>query len=300
MKNNIEITKEDLIIDGKVRNRQELIEHLGITNKKLRGMGGYFNILKKYGLEKPSPYHWEVENKKNAIIDFIIKFNNNNKRPPMLKEINQKMKVDRGFIHLQMGGYKKVIKDLGIDYKKQITQSQSFKYSKEELIKMFKDVYRETPSVKKLIRDNRKGKTPFGIDTINTVFGNYTNFITSCGMKLNNDLGQKKKANDGHLVDSHAECEIDNFLHENNIKHDVHVDYKNFIDNLDKKYKMDFLLDDGTFVEYFGLEGYRNYSQKMRKKVDIMEKNNINYIAIYPNDLKRLDDVFKDYIGGVS
>ena len=31
-----------------------------------------------------------------------------------------------------------------------------------------------------------------------------------------------------------------------------------------------------------------------------MEKNNINYIAIYPNDLKRLDDVFKDYIGGVS
>lgn len=54
--------------------------------------------------------------------------------------------------------------------------------------------------------------------------------------------------------------------------------------------------DDGTVVEYFGLMGNKNYEYRVNEKLKIFKKNKIKYIAIYPNDINRLDFLFKDYL----
>lgn len=175
-------------------------------------------------------------------------------------------------------------------------------YTKQEMIDIFKEVFSDLnnpPSQLEVYDLNKKGIFEFTPDNYRHKFGSYSKFLIQSGYNYNKGLySQKYIALDGNICDSKSELKIDEFLHENGLEHRHQVRYSEVIEDFKKSNKCDFLLTDGTIVEYFGLKGQPKYDKKTRKKVDIMEKNNINYIAIYPNDLKRLDDVFKDYIGG--
>jgi len=293
------IAYNDLIIGDKVRSRSELVEHLGISVKKLRNMGGYENILSKYGLERPSIYHYENKKKVDDLTEYVYNFVDNNGRLPMIKEAVKDLGISREFVFRGMGGYKIFLKSLNIEHKKQITQSQSFAYSKEELIEIFKSVYKEPPNVRQLIKDVKNKKICFGINTINTVFISYDEFVFMCGMQPNSTTGQKRYAKDGHLCDSIEESIIDDFLFNNNIEHEVHKKYYEFIQGFNKRYMCDFYLKDGTVVEYFGFINHKIYVDKIRKKVETLKEYNIPYIDIYPKDLSKLDIVFGKYLGGV-
>ena len=125
------------------------------------------------------------------------------------------------------------------------------------------------------------------------------NFLIEAGYDYNKGkYSQKYLTKDGKICDSKSEYKIDEFFHKNGINHKHQPKYKDIIDGFEKLSKADFLLNDGTVVEYFGLVGQPKYDKKVRKKVNVLEKNNIRYIDLYPNDLKKLNEIFKDYVRG--
>jgi len=111
-------------------------------------------------------------------------------------------------------------------------------------------------------------------------FGTWNKAIKAAGFKPHQVLFAKKYiANDGHKCDSLAEKIIDDWLTAKKIPHQKNVFYPN------SKYTTDFKVRD-TFIEFFGLHGeLRIYDQYMRKKLRLIQNNNLKLISIYPKDL---------------
>ena len=298
-KRKIKISYNDLFIGERLKTRDELCEHFGMTYKKLRGMGGYENVIKSFGLEPPSQYAKENERKKEEVKKFVLSFYKENGRNPMVKEIVSNTNVNKEFIMKQLGGYRNFVESLGIKHYKPNTGSHLYGMDKNFFIDTFKNAYKKPPTVSYFLKTREEKGVPFSVDALQSVFGSYVNFILECEMKPNSTMySNKNVSNDGHICDSFSEMEIDDFLFENKISHEHHVKYKKIIKDYKSRMVSDFLLSDGTVVEYFGLIGQPKYDKKVKKKVNVLEKNNIRYIAIYPKDLKELKKVFKDYIGG--
>ena len=90
------------------------------------------------------------------------------------------------------------------------------------------------------------------------------------------------KCNDGHVVRSLSELLIDNYLHQNDIKH-LYEDY--VIRNSSKQYKYDwFLPDKKIYLEFFGYSG-RLYNKRRLEKEKFYFSNHLNMISIVPEDL---------------
>jgi len=62
--------------------------------------------------------------------------------------------------------------------------------------------------------------------------------------------------------------------------------------------RLDWLLADGTIVEFFGLAGKKEYDKKTKWKKKFLKKAGAKTIFLYPKDLKpeRLKKIFKKYI----
>lgn len=104
--------------------------------------------------------------------------------------------------------------------------------------------------------------------------------------------GTQTVAKDGHVCLSLGEKTIDDFLYENNIKHEKEPYYP------EGNYRADFLVD-GIFIEYFGLKGNKDYDKKIKLKQKLCKEHNIKLISIYPNDIisiKKLKNKLKDII----
>ena len=48
-------------------------------------------------------------------------------------------------------------------------------------------------------------------------------------------------------------------------------------------------------MEYFGLMGDARYESKRKKKMEYAEKHGLRLIAIYPQDLKTLEQAFGEF-----
>lgn len=62
----------------------------------------------------------------------------------------------------------------------------------------------------------------------------------------------------------------------------------------------DWLLADGTFVEYAGLTGSEPYDRKMAIKARLAAMVGIELIIVYPSDLARLNTVFAAHLPGMT
>lgn len=131
---------------------------------------------------------------------------------------------------------------------------------------------------------------------VNKLFGSWFHALVESGI-LNEDsqrmvIGTRCLAADGHLCFSLGEKTIDDFLYYNKISHEKEPKYP------DSNYKADFMVED-TFIEYFGLIGYKNYDKKIQLKRDICKKNKIKLIELYPNDIisnKKLKEKLNQFI----
>ncbi len=88
-------------------------------------------------------------------------------------------------------------------------------------------------------------------------------------------------ANDGHMCDSKGEATVDNWLHELNIPHEVHVTYPN------SKKQCDFKVND-IYIEYAGMYNQddtrpiiQRYNCLLKKKLAFIKENNLKYIVVY-------------------
>ena len=105
--------------------------------------------------------------------------------------------------------------------------------------------------------------------------------------------GTMAVASDGHICRSLGELAIDDYLTSAGIAHDTEPPWPQHPElNPKGRQRGDWLLNDGTYVEYAGLTGDEAYDRKMAAKARMAAELGIPLIVVYPSDLHRLDEVF--------
>lgn len=179
-------------------------------------------------------------------------------------------------------------------------QKKTLRYgsiSDDELIKLLRDKFLEigrTP----LSRELKSLSLPSSI-VFSKRFGNYGNACLLAGIPINYGFVNYKKeySKDGILCLSSSELKITNFLFDNKIKYEKEVPYRDILMNDSVgKIKCDWLLFDGSVVEFFGMPKNKRYIKTMEKKKIICKKYKIKLIDIYEKDLNSLKKIFSNYI----
>ena len=130
------------------------------------------------------------------------------------------------------------------------------------------------------------------------IYGSWNNAIKELGYEPHSQKYKKGyfPCKDGHVADSISEMMVDNWLFENNIKHERRKKYPN------SKKDCDFyLIDFDIWLEYFGLANEDEiYDKNIIEKEKIATKNNLKLIGIKHEDsfpkmnlLKKLKNYLK-------
>ena len=103
---------------------------------------------------------------------------------------------------------------------------------------------------------------------------------------------------DGHIVKSHVERDIDNYLFRNNIPHAYESTYD--VDGTpEHEFRPDFYLPNylgegkDVYIEYFGMKGTKDGDKKFNYKMPIYKRDNATVICLYPQDDSRIESVLK-------
>lgn len=179
----------------------------------------------------------------------------------------------------------------------QNTQPSYENITKDELIMMLANFF------------NEKGRTPFKEELGNdgfpsyfaftNNFGNYSSACILAGIPINTGLFRGKicYSKNGDKCYSAAEKRITDFLIDNNIYYEKEVFYSDiFKDESVGKIRCDWILNDYSVVEYFGLSKFEEYKKKMEIKRELCYFHNVNLIEIFENDLNNLDNIFFSYL----
>jgi hypothetical protein len=129
-------------------------------------------------------------------------------------------------------------------------------------------------------------------------FGNWLKSLTLAGVlndgHIKTSRGIQCLANDGHLCLSLGEKAIDDWLSNHKVAHEKESLYP-FDENLNpnKLSRVDWKIGN-IFIEYAGLMGEVEYANKIERKKQLSEKNDLHLIIIEPADLFGLDEILKD------
>jgi|GEM_PF-3613903 len=277
--------------------QREIYENGILSQYTLKKHGGYENLLRELGYEYPKwrAEDWTKEEMKQAFLDIYTG------KSPSIEQVYEDYKLGKlpfnmFVIRRKFGTLNAFAKYCGLE----LNAYSVHYYTKGEIKELFLERYDITdipPQQLEVDEDYRSGDFKFSADMLGNKFGSYNKFLKYCGFEVfNSRFSYPCIAKDGHLCDSRAEKFIDDFMYINNIKHKPHPRYSSFIEGFKKTNKADWALEDGTIVEYFGLMGYEKYEEKMKEKIKLLEDNNIQYIAIYPNNLNNLGNVFDEHL----
>lgn len=105
--------------------------------------------------------------------------------------------------------------------------------------------------------------------------------------------GTVLNAADGHLCSSMLEKAVDDFFHLQGIGHTREPLYP-FDEQLNPntRRRADWLIEDGTFVEMWGMPNDSVYADKMREKIELAQRHGLALIGLMPNDVGRLNEIF--------
>jgi len=105
--------------------------------------------------------------------------------------------------------------------------------------------------------------------------------------------GTVLKAVDGHLCLSLQEKAVDDFFGLHGIGHtrEPRYPYDKQL-NPNTRRRADWLLDDGTFVEMWGMPKDPVYAGKMLEKIELAQRHGLSLIGLVADDIGRLWDIF--------
>jgi len=128
----------------------------------------------------------------------------------------------------------------------------------------------------------------------------WTRVLVSTGVVANvrqTARGTMSIARDGHLCRSLGERVIDDFLDSRRVPHDVEPAWPTHQTlNPRGRLRADWLLSDGTLVEYVGLAGDSAYDKKIATKTELATITGIRLLIVMPHQLTDLDRWFKQYL----
>ncbi len=211
--------------------------------------------------------------------------------------------------------YKMIFKDHGLPHPKTIQETlgswsiaikeanlvDNKEYSEEFLIKEIERFIEENNHIPST-NEFRYTKSYPGIKAYKRIFGSFNQALVSLGytpvsVAKGNQYGNSVVAKDGHICDSNEECMVDNFLFDNKISHSIQPLYPRHSSlNIKGYIRADFLLQDGTFVEYCGLINKAFYRTRLERKIHLANELGLKLITVMPSDLSNLKKIFKTYI----
>jgi hypothetical protein len=105
--------------------------------------------------------------------------------------------------------------------------------------------------------------------------------------------GTVLKAADGHLCSSMLEKAVDDFFYLCGIAHTREPLYP-FDEKLNPgtRRRADWLLEDGTFVEMWGMPNDPAYAKKMTEKIELAHSHDLPLIGLMPEDVGQLREIF--------
>lgn len=132
-----------------------------------------------------------------------------------------------------------------------------------------------------------------GIEHVKAKFGSWFEGLAASGALpagvLVSTRGVRCLAADGHVCHSFDEQKIDNWLAEQDIKHEREPSYPQHIHlNPRSRRRADWSIQ-GTYVEYFGLVGDKAYETKMEEKIQLASATGIRLVELYASDLRDLN-----------
>lgn len=127
-------------------------------------------------------------------------------------------------------------------------------------------------------------------EVIKTEFGDWYKVFYASGLSIiKRTRGTIIHGIDGHLCLSIMEKTIDDLLTTHDIPHQKEVRYPYDPQLNPKGMRADWLLEDGTYVEYFGLTGTPDYDKKTQRKLALAQAFNLLLWPIYnDSDLQQL------------
>jgi hypothetical protein len=256
------------------------------------------NILRKNYYDKPWKFLTENLNRTRSAINSQANKMGLERRKKIKKEEDDYIKENFGKISVEEIAKHINRSEIAIHSRasklKLTTPPKWENVSKEELLKLLVDLsiqLQRTPVGDEL--------TSFGLPspiTYSRIFGTYSNAIELAGLGCTALFGKRCYSKNGDLCLSISEAIVTNFLIDNRISYQKEQFYSKYIEEDNSRRTVDWILNDGTFVEYFGLPEKEYYLAKIQEKRKICKENNINLIEIFDKDLKDLNYVFKDYL----
>lgn len=103
------------------------------------------------------------------------------------------------------------------------------------------------------------------------------------------DLPRTYKAEDGDLLRSSHEVQIDDWFYHNGIEHQAEIKVP-----IDKLMWCDwFLPKEKIYVEYWGLMHDKDYRESRKVKEKLYRKADLKLISIEPEDMKNLNEILR-------
>lgn len=233
----------------------------------IQSHGGWRSLIREIGF----PSYGKLS--RDDLIYFIRKVADELGHTPTLIEFKKHPSgVSQNPVYLHFGSYDELVIAAGLE-PPQRKGGWAFR-SKDELISIVQKLANELGYTPGQIEFTMMTNSSHG--TVRYIFGSYSKFVRAAGLRA---YGQFK-GNDGHIISSRFELAIDNFLFENNIKHNVQTRVCK-----ERHWTCDFVVGD-IWIEADGYSGKRRGSAKGRwkEKLQYYQDNSYNLIVIRPED----------------
>lgn len=257
------------------------------------------NMKKELGLPIIQEDMISRSKNKDELLDDLKKFIEINQRPPQSNDFGNGILLSTCVYHKCFGGINAAIELCGYKPTKKLI---SLNLTDDEIINIYKKYIEDN----NIVPSNDYAKTIYELPAPITVMRRFNctwnEFIEMLGYNSTKCHFQKVIANDGTECNSAIEKVVHDFLSNKPIVLNKETLYRDVIDDLDIKEKVKAKRLDWTFehkdktymVELFGMMSNPNYVKNHDFKIQCIKDDNKmdNFIALYPNDLSRLDDIF--------
>jgi len=260
-------------------NNHPILPHSSIYQRRF---GGVINSYKLIG------YDYDKYNRKALEIDMIFKFKQLEKElkhTPNSREIDKYSKLNKCY------ATKTYSEHFGSIYKLQVLCG--FIPTKMGINRTEREMIDDLIKLSELINDT---PTSQDIDCCEFTccsthyfnkFGTLENVLKLAGFPDDKIRKNYILTNNGTKCYSKYEYRFATVIENNNIIFDKEIYYKDIINGLDNRYKIDFIItyyNKKFCIEIFGIENNKNYDIKTKNIINICKENNIPLICFYPKD----------------
>jgi hypothetical protein len=288
-------TKEELLEDLAHRNKIHLKSNLTLMSmsdiNNHKDMVSYATYIKHFksieNMYDLIEYNYKEFNRDNIKKDMMSKYIQLGRylnKTPNSRDIDKFHKKVKGYsckTYLEyFGSLYNLQKISGLKIDK-MTISKNI--SKNEALELFKELYGVLGENIRSKDINESSNMPSYLWYVKNV-GCLYDMCDLLGFKYNQ---RKFFCSKNVQYNSYYEVQLAEYLNSKNISFTSEDKYKKHIDGLNKNYRFDFVINEDLFIEIFGITGNDKYNQKIKEKINLCIKNNLNLIDLYPEDFNK-------------